>query len=284
MNIQSLSIVVPTGQCWNNCPYCVSRMHCESYDPIASYDIISPGYLNRIKYVRDQGCNTMMFTGTAEPQQNLHFIYRLLDANAMLPKPFYNIEIQTTGSGMTKEDIDKLAKHGVTTLALSISSFAVEQNQEIIHMPEKKKNSYYDLIEFAHNVGMNVRACLNLTSNFKWIPKEHMFFDWANHYKIEQLTFRQIYKSNTPCKQNEWIENHYYPEHLITDIINYIKINGTPIARLPFGYIQYSVNGISTVVDDNCMSKDEIDNFKYMILRPNGHLYSRWDDKGSLVF
>ena len=284
MNIQSLSIVVPTGQCWNNCPYCVSRMHCENYDPIASYDIISSGYLNRIKYVRDQGCNTMMFTGTAEPQQNIHFIYRLLDANATLPKPFYNIEIQTTGSGMTKEDIDKLAEHGVTTLALSISSLDVGRNQEIIHMPEKKKNSYYDLIEFAHSVGMNVRACLNLSDDFnRFEPGQ--YFKWAKNYDIEQLTFRKLYYLDMPfCDQRTWVANHQLEEIKFHRIVDYIKQYGTPIARLPFGYIQYSLGGISTLVDDNCMSKDEIDNFKYMILRPNGHLYSRWDDKGSLVF
>ena len=63
-----------------------------------------------------------------------------------------------------------------------------------------------------------------------------------------------------------------------------MRENGTPIARLPYGFIQYSVNGISTVIDDNCMSKDNIDEMKYAILRPNGHLYSRWDDKGSLIF
>ena len=64
----------------------------------------------------------------------------------------------------------------------------------------------------------------------------------------------------------------------------YVKEKGIPIARLPYGFIQYSVNGISTVIDDNCMSKDTIDEMKYAILRPNGHLYSRWDDKGSLIF
>ena len=51
-----------------------------------------------------------------------------------------------------------------------------------------------------------------------------------------------------------------------------------------YGFIQYSVKGISTVIDDNCMSKDNIDEIKYAILRPNGHLYSRWDDTGSLIF
>ena len=48
------------------------------------------------------------------------------------------------------------------------------------------------------------------------------------------------------------------------------------------------MNGISTVVDDNCMDdatkREESDSYKYLILRPNCKLYSHWDDKGSLIF
>lgn len=284
MNIQSLSIVVPTGHCWNNCFYCVSRMHCEDYGLKLSNGILTSSYINRIKYVRDNGCNIMMLTGTAEPQQNMPFIRNLLGINNKLDRPFYNIEIQTTGSGMKDEDIAELNALGVTTLALSISSFDIEKNQAIIRMPEAKKNSYYDLIESAHNVGMNVRACLNLSDDFnRFEPGQ--YFKWAKGYGIEQLTFRKLYYLDMPfCDQRTWVANHQLEEIKFHRILEYIKQNGTPIARLPFGYIQYSLGGVSTLVDDNCMSKNEIDNFKYMILRPNGHLYSRWDDKGSLVF
>ena len=31
MNIQSLSVVVPNKSCVNNCAFCVSKMHCDSY-------------------------------------------------------------------------------------------------------------------------------------------------------------------------------------------------------------------------------------------------------------
>jgi hypothetical protein len=46
----------------------------------------------------------------------------------------------------------------------------------------------------------------------------------------------------------------------------------------------YSIWGMSTVIDDNCMNKNELKKLKYVILRENGKLYCQWDDEGSLIF
>ncbi|GAG40875.1 unnamed protein product, partial [marine sediment metagenome] len=59
---------------------------------------------------------------------------------------------------------------------------------------------------------------------------------------------------------------------------------GTPLYRLPYGPLVYSVMGMSVVLDDDCMSKENEDSLKYVILREDGKLYCRWDDKGSLIF
>ena len=108
-------------------------------------------------------------------------------------------------------------------------------------------------------------------------------FEIAQLNHVDQLTFRKIY-ADGENEKTDWIIKHQYSIKGFSDIINYIRENGTSIARLPYGFIQYSVHGISTVIDDNCMSKDNIDEMKYAILRPNGKLYSRWDDTGSLIF
>ncbi len=282
MKIQSLSIVVPTGKCWNHCKFCVSRMHQEEYGKNILSSSIPQAYLNRVKYVSEEGCNSMILTGTAEPQQNLPFIYELLEANSTFSKPFYNIQIQTTGSGLTQNDLQKLANLGLTTLALSINSFDDEKHWEICETPENKRVSIYSLINYAKELGLNIRACINLTSEFNGkSPKE--FFDWALDQGIQQLTFRKIYEDGEN-EESSWIKEHQFNENEFEAIGDYIKNTGTPIVRLPFGFVQYSVSGISTVIDDNCMSKENIDELKYAILRPNGHLYSRWDDTGSLIF
>ena len=284
MNIQSLSIVVPTGQCWNHCEFCVSRMHSEDYGKNLHFDIIIPeDYINRMEYVREEGCNSMIITGTAEPQQNLPFIYKLLAANRTLRKPFYNIAIQTTGSGLNSTDICTLATSGVTTLALSVNSFDDIENWEITNTPANKRiMTIEQLIEEAKKWNMNVRVCLNLTSAFNGFDPTFFFF-WAEVKNVDQLTFRKIYKSGTG-KEAEWVGTHEYPRAKFKAIEELVRTYGVPIAKLPYGFVQYSVNGISTVIDTNCMSKDNIDEMKYAILRPNGHLYSRWDDKGSLIF
>lgn len=288
MNIQSLSIVVPTGKCWNHCAFCVSHMHHEDYGTCILHNNqpIPRSYLNRMEFVRDEGCNSMIFTGTAEPQQNLKFIFQLLDCNKQLRKPFYNITIQTTGSNLHFEDIRDLANAGVTTLALSISSIIDKHNWDIIHTPEKARTmTLIELIEAAKEFNMNVRACFNLTNEFKRINSID-YFSWCAVQQVNQATFRKIYADgNGP--EAEWVREHEFPQEKFDAIGEYIRNNGTPIARLPYGFIQYSVHGISTVIDDNCMdvkTEDNLEELKYAILRPNGHLYSSWNDTGSLIF
>lgn len=291
MNIQSLSVVVPTGKCWNHCKFCVSHMHYEDYGKELNFhNGIPQSYLNRIEYVRDEGTNSMIITGTAEPQQNLTFIYQLLEANRKLRKPFYNIAIQTTGTNFTEETISNLSSAGVTTLALSVSSFNDKQNWDIIQAPEKVRTmGLSQLASTAKSYGMNVRLCLNLTSAFNhYHPIE--FFHICNtigvsdaETGIDQVTFRKIYADGAG-EEATWVQNNLYSEENFKNIQKHIKRFGTPIAALPYGFIQYSVHGVSTVIDDNCMAKNEIESYKYAILRPNGKLYSRWDDLGSLIF
>jgi len=41
---------------------------------------------------------------------------------------------------------------------------------------------------------------------------------------------------------------------------------------------------MSVVVDDDCMSTADKEDIKYLILRENCKLYTKWDDGGSLLF
>lgn len=285
LNIQSLSIVVPTGECWNKCEYCVSRMHHEEYGKsiIQKNEGLPRSYISRIEFVREEGCNSMILTGIAEPQQNLPFIHMLLQYNKMLHKPFYNISMQTTGSGLLEKDIIELAENGLTTLALSLSSFSSARHWEITNTPNNKRiMTIPALIECAKENNLNVRVCFNLTNEFSAYYPEY-YFNWCKMHNVDQATFRKIY-TDGDGPEVAWVKKHEFPIENFGLIKKYVRENGTPIARLPYGFIQYSVDGISTVIDDNCMSKDTIDEMKYAILRPNSHLYSRWDDKGSLIF
>ncbi len=284
MNIQSLSIVIPAEKCWNHCKFCVSHQHYEDYGKnFITATNIPQAYLDRMEFVREEGCNSMILTGDTEPQQNLPFIYELLRLNRTLKKPFYNISMQTTGTNLNPEEIAKLASAGITTLAISVSSLNDTKNWNIINAPEKVRTMFLtDIISCAKDNRMNVRICFNLTDEFiKTKPGE--LFMWAKNNKVDQVTFRKIYKSGNG-EEAKWVSIHEFPEERLGQFKNYVEMNGKAISRLPYGFIQFSVHGISTVIDDNCMAKNNINEMKYAILRPNCHLYSRWDDTGSLIF
>ena len=51
-----------------------------------------------------------------------------------------------------------------------------------------------------------------------------------------------------------------------------------------YGATIRDVNGMSVIYDEDCMGKNpDSDVKKFLILRPNCHLYSQWDSKASLV-
>ena len=110
MEIQSLSVCVPSTGCINNCKFCVSRQHYEDYKNTCNQLSINEyyAYYKRMSFARDNGCNTLMFTGTCEPQQNNEFIKYILNINEDLPSPFKIIEIQTTGRRVDEDMIMRL--------------------------------------------------------------------------------------------------------------------------------------------------------------------------------
>ena len=295
MNIQSLSIVVPGG-CPNNCLFCVSKTHKE----IKYKDTISPcvkrfnnnsdftnydmeQYINRMEFARDNGCNTVILTGEGEPVWNKKFLRAFGEWNRNLSKPFRWIELQTSGVGL--EDSYELLKHiGVNTISLSVSSLNNDKNNEYNGIKPENQFDIKERCNQIKNEGFNLRLSINATDAFnRWLPIE--IFNTANLLKADQLTFRVLYDSgNQEHEVDIWINSHRVNESIQDTFIQYVKDNGNKLEQLPFGSFKYSVNGISTVIDNDCMSKELKDTIKYFILRPNGKLYTRWDDLGSLWF
>ena len=302
MSIQSLSIVVPGTKCINNCKFCVSRTHQDiTYEDRISADIkiCTPkhqdwtynnysltnslaSYNRALHYARDLGCTTVMLTGECEPQQNRDFMDWILNSGRFdLTNLFYNIEIQTTGAGLDKDAIRNLIRKNINTFSFSLSSFENKENSLIIN-DGKKKINISNLCSSVKEFGGLVRLSLNLNKEFyKYSPDE--LFAKTKELGANQVTLRKLYKCSKDCPQNKWIEENCDP---IKDeeYFNYIRICGTPLEVLPYGNIKYSVNGVGTVADSDCMAKHNLNDIRYLILRPDCHLYTRWDDPASIVY
>jgi organic radical activating enzyme len=307
MNIQTISIVVPTKGCVNNCPFCVSRMHDSPYEN--KWNDIQ--MVKRIKYAIMNNVNTCIITGIGEPLQNISFLNKLSMLFNRLDDPFPNIELQTTGIFLLRNEkvfdnytsalsnpiytnLVLLKKLGVNTISLSVSNiFDDELNNKIICVLEKEKFYLENLIRILKNDGFNIRLSLNMLKEYDAYTPENII-ERCKDLGADQITFRKMYcpKVNfTP--QTEWVKENSAKESTLKKIKEYIQGtsinghqdgNGKLLYQLPFGPFVYSIMGMSVVIDDNCMGQESRLNLKYVILRENGKLYSQWDDEGSLIF
>lgn len=307
MNIQTISIVVPTKGCVNNCPFCVSRMHDSPYEN--KWNDVQ--MVKRIKYAIMNNVNTCIITGIGEPLQNISFLNKLSMLFNRLDDPFPNMELQTTGIFLLQKEkifdnfmstlsnpiytnLVLLKKLGVNTISLSVSNiFNDELNNKIICVLEKEKFYLENLIRILKNDGFNIRLSLNMLKEYDAYTPENII-ERCKDLGADQITFRKMYcpKVNfTP--QTEWVKENSAKESTLKKIKEYIQGtsinghqdgNGKLLYQLPFGPLVYSIMGMSVVIDDNCMGQESRLNLKYVILRENGKLYSQWDDEGSLIF
>jgi molybdenum cofactor biosynthesis enzyme MoaA len=288
MEAKNLSIAVPGG-CPNKCPFCVAEQHDNAYE--YRYTDYTDEWIRRLNFAAQQGVSSVLLTGTGEPLTNTKFLNMFAMINKDLKKPFDWIEIQTSGVGLkegSENDYGVLkflrATVKVSTIALSVCDiFSSRNNANIMGIPEK---SYYDLNEMCQKIkeaGLNLRLSLNMTDIYNNIDIKSIF-DMSEALGADQVTFRKMFHAGDGGKEDTWIKDHLYSKW--DDLTNYIEEVGTPLHRLSFGPMKYSVNGISTVADWDCMSTTGNDTaiIRSLILRPNCKLYTHWGDKGSLIF
>jgi len=290
MKVQSLSVVVPNKECANKCPFCVSRMVNSNIYPNKMdindqhYDINVREYLKRLKYVSNLGCNTVMLTGTSEPQQNKQFLATFALLHQQLGSPFTNIEMQTTGLFLNGNiDYIRFLRNfvGINTIALSVNSINDNDNNDILG--HKLKNQYVHLGNLCNELkeyDFNIRICYNLNRYFDKYSLDEIMHFAKDVYHADQVTFRKLYTSDDTTPQGKWItENKMETDYKLA-----------AISAKPFlGYTDYGMpmrnyDGMCVVYDDDCMGKKPThDVMKYLILRPNCKLYSSWDTPASLV-
>jgi len=306
MKIQSLSIVVP-GACVNSCACCVSKLHTDTdfyknqieknYQFEALYE---QDYLDSMNFARDNGCNTLMFTGDGEPLINKTFIRKVVDLNKRLSLPFRWMEIQTSGVFLLEEADNggqknlRWLRDFVRIKTISLSLFNIfDSDLNAAYSRPKNEKAFVKIDETCAAIrkyDFNLRLSLNMVDYYNdKTPAE--IFERAKALGANQITFRVLYNTEIPQNDAEkeiagWIIKHKAKEEKIQEINDYIKKNGRLLEILPFGAYRYSVHGMSCVVDDDCMNsnggaKEEV---KYLILRPNCKLYTKWDDEGSILF
>lgn len=304
MEIQSLSICCPAQVgCINNCKTCTARQHDNPYED--KYDGTKvecfeywEDVRKRMIYAQKQGCQTVMLTGSNEPQQNRRWLETLYYVMQSLPEKFVNIEMQTTGAFLNCDYIAYLKRFGVTTIAVSAFNIDDDVINRDIEENADKFLKLEVLCERITSAGIILRLCLNVTDYISDAIKaieDPKSFDFASEVNrllnrceklgADQVTFRKMW-SVSGTAEAEWIKNNCkFDDYVIRAVNKEVTNHGTLICKLPYGASRYDFRGFSIVVDTDSMAKDE-NNFatKYYIIRENGKMYSSWDSKASIVF
>lgn len=295
MKAQSLSVVVPNQKCINDCAFCVSKMSDDRYknqmdDNLPFFDLYVKDYLKRLDFAQRNGCNTIMLTGDSEPQQNRKFLTYFGLFMQMMKNPFDWIEMQTTGVLLDQNYLRFLRNHvGVNVISLSVSSFDSAENRKIIGCPVGVEINLPELCKEIKRYDFTLRLSLNLSDDFEQYEPQALF-EKCRELGADQVTLRVLYADHDTTKQSEWVRKHAMRKETAKHLAAYAKVKGVPIGRLPYGALKVSLNGMSVVIDDDCMGKRgwqeayTEENYKYLILRPDCKLYSAWDDPASLIF
>ena len=294
MNIQSLSVCVPAKKCINDCEFCCSKMHTSEYEDcftdVSSYASYTSDMKKRLTYARENGCNVCMLTGNNEPQQNKEFLRVFSEVNKSLMSPFLNIEMQTTGALIDTKLLDFLkASVGVTTMAISVACLDDdERNRSLISTPDSKL-CLVNLCKEIKARNINLRICLNMNDDMllhhPCTPQS--VIDLCGDLGADQITFRALWAPDSSTEQGKWIKEHVtdVTTNFVDDLKADILKQGKYLDTLEYGASRYDYYGFSVVVDEDSMSQEvNKESVKYLILRPNGHLYSKWDSKASLIF
>jgi len=296
IDVQSCSIDVP-GNCPNHCKCCVSELHknkkfmnnvlgnCD----FNKNDFQYQEYYDRLAYVREK-TDTVVLTGTAsEPIFNKKFLTFFNNINKSLPVPFYNIEIQSSGIGINDETLVLLRAIGIKTIALSLFSIDNKKNNDIQQSPEKLYYNIIDLCIKIKSFGFNLRLCYNLNIEGFGYEYSSLFIDklinFAKNIDADQVTFRKLYHNNDDnFNETIWVKKNQLSDIFYKTLKCYIKDIGCFKRTLTFGADLYTIKGMSIVIDNDCMAKENNRYLKYLIIRRNIKIYSDWDDEGSLIF
>jgi sulfatase maturation enzyme AslB (radical SAM superfamily) len=248
-------------------------------------DLYKRDFKRRLEFCRDNGCNTVVLTGDGEPMMNTRFLEQFSEWNESIRNPFQWIELQTSGVTIDDEKLRFLRNTvNISTISVSLSNvFSSEGNQIYNGTPEAMKVDIDKLCSEIKRYDFNLRLSLNLTDVYNAFTVESVFLRLLQ-LKANQVTFRVLYPGEDDTPETKWIAEHAASKRFIEDCEQFVKTNGRELEILSFGAIRYSVRGISVVMDNDCMSRQVKNTLRYMVLRPNCKLYSKWDDEGSLIF
>lgn len=274
LDVRSLSIVVPTISCVNSCKFCVSKLHPHEYSDLSKEESFEEKYFKILEKLSNSGAHFAILTGEGEALQNKRFLEMIGRLNSHLQKRLY-VELQTSGVMLTDENLKFLKDVvGVNLISLSVSDIINDENNlQVIGVHPKLRFSLQDISKRIKSAGFVLRYSINLIKDYEKYNMEDIFNQMKNN-GADQATFRILFSEGN-CEIDKWIKQNSVSKDFIQKLYQYVNNNGKIIGKIPTRYL---INGMSVAIDHDCMGRETEQQFRYLIIRPDGNVYSKWDD------
>ena len=278
-HILTLSVIIGEG-CNNDCKFCISKLTFKAEPKCRFWR----EKLHKACEVAKRGnSDTVIITSKGEPTLSPDLLYTI----ETCAKYFPIVELQTNGIVIDHTLADNMARKGLTTVAISCVSYRHEDNKEMLgkNSPELEK-----VVSVCKEWGLLTRACIIMTNRI--CGTMDLLLDQITGLKrigFDQVTLRIMGTPDLSLVQTtpkakkviDWIAENSIPKDSIS-IKNWVE-NYPLIRKFPWGSEIRLIEGIPVCLTD-CLSEEQGNDLRYVIYFPDGHLRTRWDVAGTMLF
>jgi organic radical activating enzyme len=261
----NFTVCLDIRACTRNCPFCISKMTPSlPYKPISGYQ-----YRKAFSFAKTAGANSVLITARGEPLCDVSSIGLIASYANQYEMP---CELQTNGDLLNREKISLL--NNIDIFAISIDS---------IEQIEKQKESMLQIVDS--------NKILRWTVLLHDKTTEWTTYDWieaAKEIGVRQLSFRKLSAPSNPVSKEpiEWIEKNTKSVDEWLKYFDAFMLNDFPVLRkLSFGPTVIDAYGIALTYFPYCLEEgSETEDFRSLILREDGHMYTSWSSTASVIF
>ena len=258
----------------NDCGFCVYRQHATKFKTEwkSDHERWRKEVEKRLMYAGDR-VEAVMITSHGEPTLNMTYIQDILNILRMITPWLSHVELQTSGVGLTEEKLDLLYELGVRVISLSVPALDLEKIVEIMRVPEKYDYNPISLSELIRSKGFTLRLSIAMTDWFDEYSFDDIITQLKSIWNPDQISFKKI------------IGAHDMASRRYDELAEEFRTRGyARLELLPLGVWKYDAHGMGIVWNDDCMVSEDQEKPRYLILQPDGRLYTRWDTKASVIF
>lgn len=271
MIAQTLSVVVPSLGCNKNCPYCVSKM-----TPLTHYNpALHDRNIEKVSlFAARSGVEAVLFTCQGEPTLNMEFVCKTANKFRNFP-----LEIQTNGLRLLENPYhitNLLLDNGFDVVAVSLDSEKQFEDYRVMLCGLANQIT----VRLTISVSLVLGKYLNYSELFKYAKEVG-----AHQICVRKLTFPEDCRNDEPKK---WIESMAMGDTIdeaLDDLRTVLSWNPT-IRVTSTGLRIVDVDGVAVSYQQQCIqeSVEEDEAVRSLVFREDGHLYTSWSRKSSIIF